>query len=58
MMMISLGGVLSRAADACKRSSDSEHLAFSLELLLKHLKELKEKPSEVEAFFQVWSTTS
>jgi hypothetical protein len=59
-MVISLSGVLQRAADECRRHRDSRHLEFSLRELLKHLADVrassndKEGLQRMDAFFKLY----
>lgn len=54
-MKISLPGVLIRAAESCERSRDARHLGYSLRLLLRHLRELRDDPSRLGEFFDCWA---
>lgn len=47
--VISLSGVLLRAADACQRSSDSKHLDQPLRTLLTHIEMLRAAKNDNEA---------
>lgn len=59
MMTQSLSGILNRAADHCEKRKDAEYLAYPLRVLLKNLRELRERRSEgtavLEEFFSVYS---
>lgn len=54
-MVISLPGVLLRAADACARLPESEHLEWPLRQLLDHLRELRVRPEVHAEFFALWT---
>lgn len=54
-MTISLAGVLQRAAQCCGRSRDFKHLRFALEELNKHLELVRDDPSRVGEFFELYS---
>jgi hypothetical protein len=56
-MLISLSGVLGRAAETCKRSRDNKHLAYSLAELQKHIEELREYPTPetLGEFLSLWT---
>lgn len=53
-LVISLPGLLKRAAECCKRSRDSSHLGFSLEQLLTHLEMVRSNPGRVSEFFDLY----
>lgn len=59
-MVISLSGVLERAADQCKRSRDNKHLAYPLSKLQEHINHLRESESDeqalerLEEFLRLW----
>lgn len=59
-MLVSLPGVLMRAAEQCRRSRDNKHLEFPLNELLKHIEHLRESASDTEAlerlesFLRLW----
>lgn len=53
-MVISLPGVLTRAATACDRQSESQHLAFPLRQLLGHLRVVRKSPERLNEFFALW----
>ena len=53
-MVISLPGVLLRAANVCKRSRDLKHLEFMLTELNKHLEILRDKPELHAEFFELY----
>lgn len=59
-MVISLSGVLERAADQCKRSRDNKHLAYPLSKLQEHINHLRESASDeqalerMEEFLKLW----
>ena len=53
-MRISLPGVLERAAARVEKTRDMNHLAYPLRQLLEHLRELKERPAEIDRFFEIW----
>lgn len=59
-MMISLPGVVIRAAECCSRSRDSKHLEYMLRKLVEHIEMLRESESDEEAvrrlanFLAVW----
>jgi hypothetical protein len=53
-MVISLGGVLKRAADRVASTRDMNHLLFPLEQLHEHLEQLRENPERVHEFFKLW----
>jgi len=59
-MVISLSGVLDRAAETCKRSRDNKQLHWPLLELLKHIEHLRESESDeqalerLSAFLKLW----
>jgi hypothetical protein len=53
-MKVSLPGVLERAAWACERSPASRHLGYSLRMLLRDLRELRDDPTRLDEFFAAW----
>lgn len=59
-MVISLSGVLDRAAEACKRSRNNKQLHWPLLELLKHVEHLRESESDEQAlerlsvFLKLW----
>jgi hypothetical protein len=59
-MVISLSGVLERAADQCKRSRDNKHLVWPLKKLQEHINHLRESDSDeqaierLEEFLRLW----
>lgn len=59
-MVISLPGVLERAAECCKRSRNYKELSFWLEKLEEHIEQLRESPTDKEAvrrlaqFLNLW----
>lgn len=53
-MLVSLPGVLERAADCCKRSRHSKHLEFPIRELLKHLEQVRANPELVGQFFALY----
>lgn len=53
-MLVSLPGVLERAAACCGRSRDSRHLEFPLRELLKHLEQVRAKPELIGQFFALY----
>ena len=48
-MVISLSGVLGRAAETCKRSRNSKHLEYDLCLLEKHINTMRRAKNDAEA---------
>jgi hypothetical protein len=58
--VISLSGVLGRAAEQCRRSRDNKHLAYPLQTLEAHINELRASTSDeealekLEAFLRLW----
>lgn len=59
-MVISLSGVLHRAADQCKRSRDSKQLEYPLNLLVEHIEHMRASDSDsqalerLEKFLRLW----
>lgn len=53
-MVISLPGVLLRAATACERSGDAEYLAPALRQLLEHLRLVRADPARIAEFLALW----
>lgn len=53
-ILISLPGMLKRAAECCKRSKDSSHLGFCLQQLLTHLEMVRANPERVSEFFDLY----
>lgn len=53
-MVISLSGVLQRAASACKQSRDFKHLAFSLKQLNEHIELVRDDPSRIGEFLALY----
>jgi hypothetical protein len=53
-MLISLPGVLNRAAECCRKSKQSRHLEHPLKELLRHLEAVREKPERVQEFMSLW----
>ena len=59
-MVVSLHGVLGRAADALGRSRDNKHLRWPLEQLNKHIEHLRASDSDeqalerLEEFMRLW----
>lgn len=59
-MVISLPGVLVRAAECCEVSRDMSHLGHMLRTLRNHIEQLRESPNDVEAirrlvgFLNLW----
>jgi len=59
-MVISLSGVLERAAEQCRRSRNNKHLAYPLGMLLGHINRIRESQSDeqalqrLEEFLRLW----
>lgn len=59
-MVISLPGVLDRAAEQCKRSRDSKHLEWPLRQLITHINYIRASESDeqalqrMEEFLRLW----
>lgn len=55
-MKISLSGVLERAADRCEAAKDqpTRGLGYSLRLLLAHLEAVRDDPTRLDEFFDLW----
>ncbi len=53
-MVISLRGVLDRAAEALARTQDNSYLAFPVAELLKHLEQLRDDPKLHKEFFDLY----
>lgn len=53
-MVISLSGVLQRAAGVCKRSRDFRHLEFALKQLNDHIELVREDPSRIGEFLALY----
>jgi hypothetical protein len=53
-MVISLPGVLIRAAEACEREESDAYLGFQLRLLLKHLRIMRGQPHRLREFLDLW----
>lgn len=53
-IVVSLPGVLKRAAECCKRSRDSKYLGFALDQLLEHLEMVRSNPERVSEFFDLY----
>ncbi len=55
-MMISVSGVLERAAEAAESREDTKHLAYGLRELRKHIDELREYPTAetLGEFLSLW----
>lgn len=60
-MVISLPGVIVRAAECCERSEDTQHLGYMLRKLREHIDMLRESPNDAEAvrrlgnFLTLWT---
>lgn len=53
-MMISLTGVLIRAAETCERSRDNKHLGYMLRQLRDHINMLREQPEKLQIFLDLY----
>ena len=55
-MMISVSGVLERAAEAAESREDTKHLAYGLRELRKHIDELRQYPTAetLGEFLSLW----
>lgn len=62
-MVISLPGVLNRAAERCARSRDDKHLEYPLTQLLEHINHVRASESDeqalerLEKFLRLWVST-
>ena len=55
-MLVSLPGVLERAADRCETARDgaTKQLGFSLRELLRHLRLVRADPERIGEMFETW----
>jgi hypothetical protein len=56
-MVISLAGVLQRAAEHCKRHEDSEYLSYSLRELNDHIELVRSDPTRIGTFLSLYVGT-